>query len=60
MKRICRIIFDDPERDTRVVAYVDRYAADRHGEMFLLNIGGGAAIPLPVCAPCRPAAGPVF
>ena len=30
MKRICRIIFDDPERDTRVVAHADRYAAAYH------------------------------
>ena len=40
MGKLCRIIFDDPERDTRVVAYADRYAADRHGELFLLSIGG--------------------
>ena len=40
MAGLCRIIFDDPERDTRVVAYADRYAADRHGELFFLSIGG--------------------
>jgi len=40
MKSICRIIFDDPERDSRVVAYADRYAADRHGELCFLSIGG--------------------
>ena len=40
MPRLCRIVFDDPERDSRVVAYADRYAADRHGELFFLSIGG--------------------
>jgi hypothetical protein len=40
MQGIVHIIFDDPERDTRVVAYADRYAADRHGELFFLSIGG--------------------
>ncbi len=40
MLKLCRIIFDDPERDTRVVAYADRYAADRHGELYFLSIGG--------------------
>ena len=40
MAGMCRIIFDDPERDTRVVAYAVRYAADRHGELFFLSIGG--------------------
>ncbi len=40
MRKTCRIIFDDPERDSRVVAYADRYAADRHGELYFLSIGG--------------------
>ncbi len=40
MAKPCRIIFDDPERDTRVVAYADRYAADRHGELYFLSVGG--------------------
>jgi len=40
MAGMCRIIFDDPERDTRVVACADRYAADRHGELYFLSIGG--------------------
>jgi len=40
MPRLCKIIFDDPEKDSRVVAYADRYAADRHGELFFLSIGG--------------------
>ncbi len=40
MPQLCRIVFDDPARDTRVVAYVDRFAADRHGELFVLSIGG--------------------
>jgi len=40
MAGMCRITFDDPERDTRVVAYAGRYAADRHGELFFLSIGG--------------------
>ena len=40
VSRLCKIICDDPEKDTRVVAYTDRYAADRHGELFFLSIGG--------------------
>ena len=40
MPKLIKIIFDDPERDTRVVAYADRYAADRHGELHFLSIGG--------------------
>ena len=40
MSKLCHIIFDDPERDTRVVAYAGRYAADRHGELYFLSIGG--------------------
>ncbi len=40
MLKLCRIIFDDPERDTRVVAYADRYGADRHGELYFLSIAG--------------------
>ena len=52
MAKLCHIIFDDPERDSRVVAYADRYAADhctspsdapaRAGESHSLSIGCGS------------------
>ena len=25
MSKLCRVIFDDPERDSRIVAYADRF-----------------------------------
>ena len=45
MARLCKIIFDDPERDTRVVAYANRYAADRHGEGYTSSGADAAGAP---------------